>query len=132
MTNKSCFGQKSDQTDIQVETRSIRGSCTITSSTRYVPAKALYGFKTPEQRVLGLFSHSSTQGGQPDQLDIASKTNDRERSRSIVICEESEQERKTMHAECCMQLLSYFLDRHDNSVMVDSSTLYCTCFTTHD
>ena len=81
--------------DIQVEKHIIRGSCTITSSTRYVPAKVLYGFKTPEQRVLGLFSHSSTQNGKPDQLDIASKTNDRERSRSIVIFEESEQERKT-------------------------------------
>ena len=78
MMNKSCFGQKSDQTDIQVKKRSIRGSCMITSLTRYVPAKALYGFKTPEQTVLGLFSHSSTQNGQPDQLDIACKTNDRE------------------------------------------------------
>ena len=118
--------------DIQVKKRSIRGSYTITSSTRYVATKALYGFKNPEQRVLVLFSHSSTQGGQPDQLDIARKTNDRERSRSIVIFEESEQERKTMHAECCMRLFSYFLDRHDDSVMVDSSTAYRTYFTTHD
>ena len=110
MTNKSCFGQKSDQTDIQVEKRSIRGSCTITSSTRYVLAKALYGFKTAKQRVLGLFSHSSTQNGQPDQVDIASKTNDRERSKSIIIFEESEQERKTqcmLRAACGCFLIGW-------------------------
>ena len=119
MTNKSCSGQKSDQTDIQVEKRSIRGSCTIPSSTRYVPAKALYGFKTPEQRVLGLFF---------------SLVYSRWPAWSTGHCEQDEWRvgSREKNDACCMQLFSYLLDQYDNSTMVDSSTVHRTCFTTHD